>query len=250
MVRLDLEGEGEAEKDGPEYGIGKPLLPGGVLLGESLAVSEDDGGENPREIGQGQHLGVVPALDDLHVVGAEGNGDGSSHRQQGTDSQRKHQQEGAQQGDEQIAGRPASGMADRFEQGFDPVSGVVSGQEDGRHASEHGPGPCRLVLRVVFVPLFGFVAGPDVTGDVRGLDDFSLEDGLWHESAGKRREKEDCGGVQKDFFINRVHLQRFIDGETKIKECMESNNYLRRITWKRRLAKSFSPSSRRESRAP
>ena len=95
MVGLDLETQGKTE----EYRSQPGFLPVGI----------DDGGNDPRHKGDGHHLGVVPDLDNLHIVGTEGDGDGSDNGKRNLDSESQKQEESSDQRNQKVAGRPSSG---------------------------------------------------------------------------------------------------------------------------------------------
>ena len=91
MVGLDLQAQRQTEQDRSQKGLRKPSFPSlAFLLRQSLSVSEYHGGQDPRQEGQGLHLGVVADLYDLQVVGAEGNGHGTSDSQELVYPERKH----------------------------------------------------------------------------------------------------------------------------------------------------------------
>ena len=75
MVGLDLETQRKGEEHSPEYGLRKPF----TAFAHCRAIGIDHPGEHPGEIGYGLHLGVVAHLDNLHIVGTEGYGYGTSY---------------------------------------------------------------------------------------------------------------------------------------------------------------------------
>ena len=91
MIGLDLEAQGQGEEHRSEQG----LAPVGI----------DQCSKHPGHEGDGHHLGIVPDLHDLHVVGTEGDRDGPYRRKPGIGPEGQEEQEAAEQRDNQIAGR-------------------------------------------------------------------------------------------------------------------------------------------------
>ena len=66
MVGLDLHTESKCKKDRSEYGFWEPFFC--IILFQSRIVCKNQGCHNPREIGDGLHLGIVSNLDNLHII--------------------------------------------------------------------------------------------------------------------------------------------------------------------------------------
>ena len=82
MVGLDLEAQCKGEEGRSKNRLWQPLLPVLTEGPQSHPVSEDHSCKNPREVGDSLHLGVMSHLDDLHIVGAESDGDGACNSNQ------------------------------------------------------------------------------------------------------------------------------------------------------------------------
>ena len=99
VVGLHLETEGEAEKRRAQ----KPFPPAIGL------VRIHQRRQHPGEQGDGLHFGVVPHLNNLEIVAAEGHGDGAAHRHRQAYPQGQEQKECAQHRDKQPGGRAFAG---------------------------------------------------------------------------------------------------------------------------------------------
>ena len=187
VVRLDLETEREGEKYGAEHRPGQPSFPAGLLCVSvprsciapfpvlqpchCAPVCEDYSGQHPRHESDCLHLGIVPHLDYLEVVGAEGDGYGSCDCQKPVHPEGKHQQESSYQGNEQeVRGSCArqQGLVD----GIGPVSVEFIVHRDCRHSPEHGIGPQGLVIRVCCIVPCHFIGHSLPCGCVRLVEDF------------------------------------------------------------------------------
>ena len=141
---------------------------------QGLIVSEDQCGQNPGQEGEGLHLGVVADLDDLQVVGAEGDGDGAADGQKRVYPQGEHQQPGAQQRDEQVGRRAASGQQEIVDL-LRPVPARGGVDRGGRHPAEHRFGPRGGIVGVGGVPAHHLVRHPLPARDVALVDDLAAE---------------------------------------------------------------------------
>ena len=111
------------------------------------AIGEDDSGKNPREEGDCLHLGVMAHLDDLHIIRTECHCNCSCHGNDLACSQGKHQQEGSEKGNEQIARRPAAYHQELIYL-LGPVAIEIINESRSRHAAEHRICPCSRVSRI------------------------------------------------------------------------------------------------------
>ena len=138
MVGLDL----EAQCQSKEYGSKQSLASVGI----------DQGCENPGHESDGHHLGIVPDLDNLHIVGAECDGYRTDCRKPGIDPEGQEQQEAAEQRDYQITGRTLS-PEEQIVERVGRIPSVVHRYLGGRHTAEHRAGPQSGVIRMLLIPL-------------------------------------------------------------------------------------------------
>ena len=132
MVGLDLETQRKGEEHSPEYGLRKPF----AAFAHCRAIGIDHSGEHPGEIGYGLHLGVVAHLDNLHIVGTEGYGYGTSYGRNDACSEREEEQEASEKSNEEIGGGTFS-REQEIVQPFGPVSIIVIHGACGGHSGEH-----------------------------------------------------------------------------------------------------------------
>ena len=88
MVGLDLEVQRHRKQGGAEGRRSEPFLVRMFFQGAPVCIY--DSGQHPCQKGQGHHFGIVPHLDDLQVVGAEGDCDGSADCNQPVDAKGHH----------------------------------------------------------------------------------------------------------------------------------------------------------------
>ena len=189
VVRLYLHAEGQCEQHRSEEGRRQPRFPCPVfMLFECAPVGEDQCGKYPGHKGDSLHLRIVPDLDDLQVIGAECDGNGTSDRQQPVHAHRQHEQESAHEGDEQEVRRSGPGHQDFIDR-FGPVSLEVIVHGDIGHASEHGIGPIGRVIGMLRIVLHGFLCHASPSGEVRLVYDLSAKD-FRHEAVCEDQKKD------------------------------------------------------------
>ena len=174
MVCLDLERYGDAEhrrskqKQRPSAARGKALF-------HRLAISEYERGKHPGQERNSLHLGVMPDLDNLYVVRAECNGNGTSGGYERTHTQRKQQEESAQKRNEKIRGRTLAGKQQIIDRLHQVALGGTHYRRRG-HSGKHGARPHCAVVGVIFVPYQALLRHAHPAGDVSLIDDFSRKD--------------------------------------------------------------------------
>ena len=207
MVGFDLETQCKPEQGGSQQGFPQPAA-GFFLLQTAFSfqcgpIGIDQGGQHPRQEGDGLHLGVVAHLDNLDIIGTEGHRHRSAQGQDALDSQAQHEQEGAQQRNEQIGGRPFAGEQEIIDL-LRPVA-LARGADGGcGHAAEHGVRPGRRVIGMCFVPLRHLVRHADIAGDVALVYDFAGQD-LRHEAVCQDQKQGYRPHESKYLFFHIVH---------------------------------------------
>ena len=193
MVGLHLAVYGKAEERRAQKHPGPFLGPVGVYEGRQRPWDERDG----------LHLGVVPHLDNLEVVGAEGDGHRAPCGQKRIDPEGQQQEEGSEERHEQIGGGTLAGVHEQViePQGEVAVAGLVEG-DDG-HAAEHRLGPGGLVVRVGGIPFPGFVRHSQIARDV-ALVHYLTAENLRYKGIGQHQESQHYQHVGEYFFP--VHI--------------------------------------------
>ena len=203
VVGLDLEVQGEGEQGRAQQGRRQPFVPI-VLFGKRLPVGPDDRRQDPGRPGHGQHLGIVPHLDNLEIVRAESHGNRSAHGDEPVHAEGQHQQEGTQQRNEQVARRPASRQGQVVDR-KGPVAGGVARHHRSRHSAEHRAGPAGPVVGMGRIPLVGLVGHADIAVDVTLVDDLAGQD-LGNIAVSEHEEEGDDAAVQENMLDFLVHL--------------------------------------------
>ena len=182
MVGLDLEAQRKAEQGGSYCAESQP-----VLLFKSYVPGVRQGGENPGQEGYCLHLGVVPHLDNLKVVGAERHGNCASQGEQRMHAERKHQKPGSQQRDEKI-GCGTAACQKKVVKRLGPVA-FGRGVDGGRgHTGEHRTGPRGLVVGMGGIPLHHLV-GHTLPAGYIALIHYLTAQNLRHETIGEHEEQ-------------------------------------------------------------
>ena len=145
-------------------------------------------------------------LDDLQVVGAEGDGDGAADGEQGVDAQGEHQEPGTQQRDEEVSGGATAQQQEIIDL-LRPVA--LRGRVDGGrgHAAEHGLRPGRLVAGVRGVPFHHLVRHSLPAGDVALVDDFAAQH-LGYISIRQDEQADNDAGIQEEFLLHLKHFYK------------------------------------------
>ena len=194
VVGLDLEAQRKAEKDGPQQDF-----PNAFGL-----VRVNQGGQNPGHQGDGLHLGIVAHLDNLEVIAAERHGNGAHKGHRPADSQRQHQQEGAQQRYKEPGGRTLAGKQ-QVVQRLGIVSAVLGRNGRGGHSAEHRVGPVRGVVGVGLVPLRHLVRHSHIAGDVALVHNLAFQH-LRHKAVTQRQEQRHNPQGEDYFLPNIFHF--------------------------------------------
>ena len=197
MVRLDLQAQRHPEEHGPEERFRQP-----PALPLRAAIRVHQRRQHPREEGDRLHFGVVAHLDDLEIVRAERHGHGTAERQRPADSEGEHQQEGSQQGDEQVSRRALSGKQ-QIINGLRIISAVLRGDGRRGHPAEHGIRPIGRVVRMRGIPLAHLVRHPHVARNIALVHDLPVQY-LRHEPIAEHEEKDDGAEAYSDV------LQQFL----------------------------------------
>ena len=196
MVGLYLETQSKSEEGRSKNRFWQPLLPALTEGPQSHPVCEDDSCKNPREIGDSLHLGVMSHLDDLHVVRAESDGDGACNSNQFACAERQHQEETSDERDEQVTCRAASCQKEIINR-ICPVPFKRVNRSGGRHASEHGVGPCGRVFRVSRIVGHSLVRHTFPRCDIALVDDLSIQH-LRSETVCRNDEQQEDPRIYSD----------------------------------------------------
>ena len=199
VVGLDLHAQRQAEKGGTEKGF--PGLRAGFRTTRTIGINQRR--QHPGHEGDGLHLGIVPHLDNLEIVAAEGDGHGAAQGNRPIHPQCQEQQEGPQQRNEQVGGRPLSGEEPVVNPlGVIPL--VLRGNGRGGHSAEHGIRPVGGVVRVGLVPLGHLMRHAHIAGNVALVHDFTVQN-LRHKTVTQRQEQGDGAQADGDIFHDTFH---------------------------------------------